>query len=1281
AAAPPGSAPAPGRLVDPDRRLGPDWRTSGDRAVTVTGDAEGLHVLVADRRQAYRWRTAASLREPGVATDQWVGQACVTGSGRRAAVVYAPRQFTNRAELLERGAFAAVVDLATGAVTKLAHRVSLAYHNPGCGAGEAVALSRLEVGKDSAHTWLATVDAERGGALVSQARTSGQLTSAVPLGDRLVAAKGNAVVEVDRTGATVRRTPTAGTPFRLLADGADGVAFQVARGADADFARYAGQRVTVAGSAPLGTVKLRPGAGGTVYAVGARATKRLPGLRWRAVDALPDSDVSTTGALVVSRASTGREAAGGGGPADGQAGPVDISAKLAGGGEVAFSAQPAGAAGGQRSPALGGSPATQAPGALAADDPATVPWDPDRSCAVPRNDPRIQVYQPTRQQAEWAANLAIRGQLTFSRAANWLNSGMPAFSPQGMFPPKELSGGGHVPAQVLLAILAQESNLWQASWHAVDASAGNPLTSLGFYGLDLMNPDPTKVDWSKTDCGYGVGQVTTGMRAADTDQWINGVQMDYTKQKAVVLDYATNIAAALRILQDKWNTTRNYGLIANNGDPQYIENWWFAVWAYNTGFYERPPTPGVPADYPWGVGWANNPANPNYPADRQMFLTAPLDVPSAGVDDKIAYDNAKHPNHWSYPERVMGFAYTSLRRYNYNSGAYEDTYATAQARHKDIAQAGRYTFCVYAINKCDRNISNQPSEHPDEPAGPCEREDLKCWWHEPATWADCQTACGVEARRYTSVEPRPLGDSIYQPQCTTAGLPSGARIIDDIDSATALGPEGCARSFTPGGSFSLRFDPRTGPQGQTIYPGKVDLHQIGGGFGGHFWFAHSQSSESSPWKATGTWTPGTRLNGWARVMVHLPDHGAHTQQAHYVIRTGTGVRHRYIPTRREANAWVTLGTYQFSNQGAQSVELSNITKDGQGLEDVAWDALAFVPLAAKPQQFVVAMGDSYGSGEGAGNYYYETDNNYGNRGWNACRRSLDSWPRKTRLPGNGNSIGQRVGAHDPALDFQFVACSGAQAAQMSATSAPSYWLYPPSDPGEYGVAAEGQFREVSQVESGVLSGDTTLVLLSAGGNDAGFPDAMSDCAMEDCAGDEAALRSRITAAQVEVRALMNGVRSRAPNATIMLVGYPRLFASYHQESCVFARYSAAEMSMMNRLALFMRDEQARTVAAARAAGMKAQFTDMVEGFLDHGTCRKYDLVHNVLVPDEMHSVVAGPEGEGDFRLIAGDSYATCVGWIQTGVQVCLSRSSFHPKVEGTTTYANAVTTRLAQVGL
>jgi hypothetical protein len=56
-----GGRQAPGGVADPDRKLGRGWRTSADRAVTSAADSDGLHVLVADSKDAYAWRTAAVL--------------------------------------------------------------------------------------------------------------------------------------------------------------------------------------------------------------------------------------------------------------------------------------------------------------------------------------------------------------------------------------------------------------------------------------------------------------------------------------------------------------------------------------------------------------------------------------------------------------------------------------------------------------------------------------------------------------------------------------------------------------------------------------------------------------------------------------------------------------------------------------------------------------------------------------------------------------------------------------------------------------------------------------------------------------------------------------------------------------------------------------------------------------------------------------------------------------------------------------------------------------------
>jgi hypothetical protein len=891
------------------------------------------------------------------------------------------------------------------------------------------------------------------------------------------------------------------------------------------------------------------------------------------VDAAPDSEPSTTGALLVTRAATGREAAGrkANTPDDGTADRVHISTELRDGTPLVFSATPAtGAAGRRPSPALtAGEPAGEdvAPRRTAVDpDPATIPYDPDRACAVPRNDPAIQVYQPTPAQVEWAADLAVAGGLGFQRPANWLNNGLPAYSPQGMFPPLALSGGGNVPAQILLGILAQESNLWQASFHAVDGSVGNPLTSSGFYGIEpSANPDPRAIDWSKADCGYGVAQVTSGMRRSETGQYVAGVQWDYTKQKAVALDYATNVAAGLRILQDKWNTTRDAGLIANNGEPQYLENWWFAIWAYNTGFYAPPPVP-VPDDLPWGVGWSNNVANQDYPADRQMFLTAPLDVPprngQPGYDDNVGYDNAKHPNHWAYPERVIGFAYTSLRRFDYQSESWAPTYRPAVDRGRVAAQPGRFAFCSPTVNECDPAAQHVPADYPGTDPGPCLRDDLKCWWHGPATWVDCAVTCGWQDRQYTAVEPRPYADNIYPTpvngdgSCAVNGLPSGARIIDDITTSVALGAEGCRPAYTRGGTFGWRFGSSTGVQGNTVYPSKVDLHQIGGGFGGHFWFGHTMRAQGNePLKITGTWTISP-TNAWTRVFVHVPDHGAHTRQADYRVflpGEATTNRHRAIPTRWESNTWLDIGVFDFRGAGNPRIELSNVTEDGTFLHDIAWDAIAVQPLPGKPRHLVVAMGDSISAGEGAGSYSRVSDQ-YGDDppNKNACKRSPHAWSRQIPIPGapGGQAIGSFADSRHANLDYHHIACAGGRTHNLVATRTPTGSPAPNLASGEPPRGMEG---ELTQLDQGFLDENTTLVVFNVGANDARWADIVQGCAFGDClaagyrlSGDDVpatqATENRLRGSvRTDVGRVLAEIRRHAPNALIVQAGYPQLF--------------------------------------------------------------------------------------------------------------------------------------------
>lgn len=570
-----------------------------------------------------------------------------------------------------------MVDLTDGRVTKLPELVSIAYFNPGCGDGEQAVLSRPQ----GDGTQLLTVDT-RQGKLVRRQTVPGQLTSAVPFGSGIAAAAGDSVVSVNGGGHVSTLAHTGGTPFRLVPDAHSGLAYQVPAAKKTVQVRRvtSGGSDRLLGSGALGSLAVR-GNGGRVFVTGKDAQddvrqSALP-KSWRALQVPASAEVSTNGLLALTGVGNGTEVAGSGKPgatatAD-TAQPVGIDALLAGSGEsLGFRVKPRAPArsqGDKQSPALSsgtaGTKANAEDGGLQTesirtesldgsgleaaqsaqstsaatttdDDPAHTTTDPDRACAVTRNDPGLQALQPSTTMIEWAADLAVQGKLDVRRHKGWNGTDLASYTPQSLFPSVPLKGGGRVPAQIMLGVLAQESNLVQANSRASAGESGNFVQG-GYYG---NAGSVHTVNWAAADCGYGVAQVTSGMARTDTTTYTA------EQQKAITVDYAANIAAGLQILQDKWNQLYDKGMLVNGGDPQYLENWWFALWAYNSGF-NAPSASDTAA--PWGLGWFNNPANGLYPADRKMFLSS-------------GYEDARTPNLWTYPERVLGWAAYSCRR-------------------------------------------------------------------------------------------------------------------------------------------------------------------------------------------------------------------------------------------------------------------------------------------------------------------------------------------------------------------------------------------------------------------------------------------------------------------------------------------------------------------------------------------------------------------------------------------------------------------------------------------
>ncbi|WP_405585578.1 hypothetical protein [Streptomyces sp. NBC_01190] len=969
-------------MTDPDTRLGKGWRTAGDRAVTSAADSDGLHLLVADSKNAYAWKTAAVLAEPGMPADTWIGNKCAVDASH-AAVVYAPRTFTNQQDLMLGGAFTAIVDLDTGSVTKLPFTASLAYFDPTC--NPATHTAAFTAYRDD-KTHLVTVDTS--GRTVADTTAVGQVTSAVPVADGTVAALGHRLVHIDRSGTAKSLTTTDSVPYEIRPAGKDTAGrdtfafldhrddttahakvWAPASGNSTGTGTGTGTgKVTTVATAPLTDMSLQQAGTGDVFLAG--HPKRTPKTRGTAITPLnapADSDISSRGRLAVdpvvspgvragidsiagaatSAPATTEPAPVNQAAAGSQALTVTATATASGASTTQTVAPPDTAAGATLSPALAGTPSSKprTATALTADHD---PVDTDRWCSVPRNDTAEQALQPTPNQVEWAVDMAVRGDLTsgWITQGGWrAQTGLGTINPQGLFPKPTLTGGGSIPAQVELGILAQESNLWQAESGAIPGQMGNPLAATaGFYGHTGTAPaDYWKIDWTHSDCGYGVGQITDGMRLAGHEK-PGETSLSPTIQKAVALDYTVNVAASLKILADKWTEVHTTGqtVTVNNDDASKPENWFTAVWNYNLGFNKPAGAPGVS----WGLGWYNNPANPIYPASRLAFMDTSLD-PGANHD-------AAHPQDWPYEEKVMGWAawsidtghsYATTGRQDwpgesgFSSAGFQPSWWLTTQMRSDI-KPPLNTFCN-TLNACD--VNNPP---------PCETDhidgcDQLHWWNaENTSWkVNCADSCGHESIKYLTLRAEPGRGTRLQygtPDCTPAPWAS-AVVVDSVPDGTQTWSD-CGTS-TSQGTFQFTFNPDSNGQ----YEAKGDLHQIGGGYQGHFWYAHDRNAtalggDTGPMTILGDWKLGSSVpKGQAMVYAHIPDTGAQTTEATYQIVTPFGSVNKTISQgANESDKWVSLGAYRFNNQPPE-VKLSNSNSVGTGDNDIAWDAVAFVP--------------------------------------------------------------------------------------------------------------------------------------------------------------------------------------------------------------------------------------------------------------------------------------------------------------------------------------------------
>lgn len=256
-------------------------------------------------------------------------------------------------------------------------------------------------------------------------------------------------------------------------------------------------------------------------------------------------------------------------------------------------------------------------------------------------------------------------------------------------------------------------------------------------------------------------------------------------------------------------------------------------------------------------------------------------------------------------------------------------------------------------------------------------------------------------------------------------------------------------------------------------------------------------------------------------------------------------------------------------------------------------AATALPAAQAAAPSYVALGDSYSSGTGTRSYIDDgTD----------CLRSTYAYPSLI------------AAARGYALNFR--ACSGATVPDVAAT------------------------------QLGALTSGTSYVSVSVGGNDAGFADVLTECAqpawMSDCFGAiEDARRYIDTTLPSALTGLYGKIRTRSPQATVVVAGYPRIF---NGEDCNAGTwFSPEEEAALNATA-----DRLNAVTRTAATNAGVRFADPTSRFVGHAVCDDVEWINGLSYPivESYHPNRAGQ----------ASGYTPTVSPVLTGTTTAVTRT-------------------------
>jgi lysophospholipase L1-like esterase len=262
--------------------------------------------------------------------------------------------------------------------------------------------------------------------------------------------------------------------------------------------------------------------------------------------------------------------------------------------------------------------------------------------------------------------------------------------------------------------------------------------------------------------------------------------------------------------------------------------------------------------------------------------------------------------------------------------------------------------------------------------------------------------------------------------------------------------------------------------------------------------------------------------------------------------------------------------------------------------------------AAAPAGRYVALGDSYTSGPLIPD---QVDLN--------CVRSNRNYP---------SLVARAIGS----ASFADVSCGGATTGDILNAGK-----------GTLGLPVPAQLSAVTAA--------TALVTIGIGGNDIGFSGIVSACAQDGIgnpfgtpcrdrytSGGTDQLQARIAAAEPKVAAVIRAVRSAAPNARIVVVGYPTIVPDSGYGCWPTVPFAFGDVPYLRSVARSLNAMLARTAAAGGA-----EYADTYTPSIGHDVCR-----------------------------------GRSVRWVE-GVVPENPAAPFHPNAAGEQGMATAVTARLA----